>query len=190
MFYVLFRYLKGEQEKDYQRFRLKKELLKFVEEKKGEIEIDKIIEATREFKFRWALQLDEISSPIPRGLGTKKEKGGDSQAEEIKPTRGRGRPQKEKPGPKHLDQEPEKEGDNLAEELAETPKESSEIEAEEEGNDLKDEHKEKLWQLEVSLDSQGRKKRRCWYPYCKKWFVIKYKGQHYCRDTCRHQHQK
>lgn len=53
-----------------------------------------------------------------------------------------------------------------------------------------DEPEGELWQLEIRTDSRGRKKRMCWNPNCKKWFVVEYKGQHYCRDTCRHQHQQ
>ncbi|MBA7648632.1 hypothetical protein ES703_56420 [subsurface metagenome] len=63
-------------------------------------------------------------------------------------------------------------------------------EMEEEKNGFEDEPEEELWQFEVRRDSRGREKRRCWSPNCKKWFAVKYKGQRYCRDICRHQHQK
>ena len=167
MFYLLFRYLKGEHEKDYRRFRSKEELIIFIEEKRNEIEINKIIEAKRELKFNWTLRLDEISTPILRGTGRKKK-------EKV---------EAEKTEPEQLDKE-----ESVEEEIEEDETTSPEIE--EERNGFKDEPLGELWQLEIRADSQGRKKRRCWNPNCKKWFVIKYKGQHYHQDTCRHQHQQ
>lgn len=164
MFYLLFRYCLADTKKVYQEFKSKEDVIKFIEEKKEEIEIDKIIEAQKEFKISWIPRLDEIEKPTKIATEPKKLQP------QIKVKRKQGRPQKT---------------GKLSPEYQELLNK-----AKEEGNDLKDEHKEEVWQLEISIDSQGRKKRKCWLPSCRKWFVIKYKGQHYCREICRQQHQK
>ncbi len=167
MFYLLFRYLRGEHEKDYRGFRSREELIKFIEEERNEIKINRIIEAKREFKFDWMLGLDETSTPIPRGLGRKKKEKVEAEKLELE----------------QLDNEEFDE-----EEIEED--ETTGRETEEERTGFEDEPKGEFWQLETRTDSQGRKERMCWNPNCKKWFVVEYKGQHYCRDICRNQHRK
>jgi len=164
MFYLLFRYSLADTRKVYQEFKSKEDLIKFIEEKKKKIEIDKIIEAQKEFEISWIPRLDEIEKP--RKMTTEPKK----LQPQIEGKRKRGRPKKT---------------GKLSPEYQELLNKT-----EAEGNGLEDEHKEETWQLEISIDSQGRKKRKCWYPNCRKWFVIKYKGQHYCREICRQKHKK
>jgi len=104
MFYLLFGYLKDEQEKVYEEFKSKEALINFIKERRDEIEIEKIIEAGREFKLNWILKLDEIDGPEPKKRGRKK-KEKEEEEEEPEPE-----PEPE-PELKHLDkeEEPEKE---------------------------------------------------------------------------------
>lgn len=74
MFYLLFRFLKGDQEKDYQGFRSKEDMIKFIQEKKEDIRIERVVEATKEFKLNWTLRLDEIDGPRPQRRGRPKKK--------------------------------------------------------------------------------------------------------------------
>lgn len=91
MFYLFFRYSLADQKKVYEEFKSKEDVIEFIEGKRDEIEIEKVIEAGREFKLNWILKLDEIDKPSPQ-------------------RRGRPRKEKEKDEPKQLDQEePKKE---------------------------------------------------------------------------------
>ena len=79
MFYLLFGYLKDEQEKVYEEFKSKEALINFIKERRDEIEIEKIIEAGREFKLSWILKLDEIGKPGPQRRGRPKKKKDDEE---------------------------------------------------------------------------------------------------------------
>lgn len=102
MFYLLFRYSLGAQKKVYQEFKSKEDVIKFIKEKRGKIEIEKVIEAGREFKLNWILKLDEIDKPSPQ-------------------RRGRPRKEEKKAEPEQVDQEePDKEEIEVAKNLEET----------------------------------------------------------------------
>ena len=199
MFYLLFRYSLADQKKVYEEFKSKEDVIEFIKEKRDEIEIVKIIEAGREFKLNWILKLDEIGKPTPQRRGRpkkKKDEGEKAEPEQV---------DQEEPDKEQEDKEKHWElctvcGKNkvvssnkrkICSECLQKEGEKTEGKETEEGkNGLEDEPGEQSWQLEISVDSKGRKKRKCWNPNCRKWFVIKYKGQHYHQDTCRQQHQK
>jgi len=104
MFYLLFRYLKDEQEKVYEEFKSKDGLINFIKERRDEIEIAKIIEAGREFKLNWILKIDEIDKPYFQRRGRpKKEKDDEEKLDQEEP--------EPEPALEHLDkeEEPEKE---------------------------------------------------------------------------------
>jgi len=118
MFYLLFCYFLADQRKLYQKFKSKEELIKFIEEKKEEIEIDKIIEPGREFKLNWILRLDEVGKPESQKRGKKKEEKKKRERIDEKKV------EEEKVEPEQLEkEEPEKEEIELIKKPKETKEE-------------------------------------------------------------------
>jgi len=108
MFYLLYRYSLADQKKLYQEFKSKEELIKFIEKKKDEIEIDKIIKAGREFKLNWILKLDEINKPEPQKRGRPRKEKAESEKLDQEGSEPESEPE---PELEHKEEEPEKEED-------------------------------------------------------------------------------
>jgi len=143
MFYLLYRYSLADQKKLYQEFKSKEDVIEFIEGKRDEIEIDKIIKPGREFKLNWILKLDEINKPEPQK---------------------RGRPRKEKVEEEKLDQEesePEPEPEPELEHLDKEEPEKEEIEAPPNPEEIKTKDKDLMKRgnnaIEAAKKEQGGK---------------------------------
>jgi len=185
---MLFRYSLADTRKVYEEFKSKEELIKFIKEKKEEIEINKIIEAGKEFKINWILTLDEIGKPAPQGRGRPRKKAEDSKIEEIKPKRRRGRPRKEKIVSEPEQLEPEESLEEPGEFEDESVEEAPEEEPDEEGQE---ESKEEETEITKKLEEMKKKKKgrmgRCKRKSCLKVFELEdwqHSSLHWCPE-CR-----